>query len=186
MAASIATFDYRAHHLDPSCADALLRQLRSGVVWRRERVRLFGRLRTVPRLVAWYGERGLNYRYAGVDHLCDGWPPGLLTLRSRLARELDFDFNLVMLNRYRDGSDAMGWHRDDEAGLDPLVASVSLGAERRFLVRAPQAARSTALLLGHGSLLLFDGRLPHALPRTRRPIGERVNLSFRRLHRAAE
>jgi alkylated DNA repair dioxygenase AlkB len=183
MAAPIAAFDYRAHYLDAGCADGLLRELCAGVVWRRERVRLFGRLQTVPRLVAWYGEHGVNYRYAGVDHACEGWLPVLHALRTRLAEDFGFDCNLVLLNRYRDGADAMGWHCDDEAGLDPRVASVSLGAERRFLVRASPTVRSTALPLGHGSLLLFDGRLPHALPRTRRPIGERVNLSFRRLDR---
>jgi alkylated DNA repair dioxygenase AlkB len=171
---------YRASFLRADEATALLRELLTDVDWREETVTMFGRPVVVPRRVAWYGDAGENYRYAGNDHRCDGWLPSLEQLRRRLHDEAGFVSHFVLLNRYRDGRDAMGWHTDAERGLDPLVASLSLGASRRFLLRPAGAARATPLLLTHGSLLLLDGTCRHALPRTRRDVAERVNLTFRR------
>jgi alkylated DNA repair dioxygenase AlkB len=100
-------------------------------------------------------------------------------VRTRIERELGQTPNFVLLNRYCTGADSMGWHRDDEAGCTGDIASLSLGAERTFLLRPDGACRSTRLILEHGSLLIFDGRMRHALPKTRRVLGERVNLTFR-------
>ncbi|MEQ8861378.1 MAG: alpha-ketoglutarate-dependent dioxygenase AlkB [Pseudomonadales bacterium] len=175
---------YRAGFLAPAEADALFQDLRDGVAWRRERLQLFGRPVTVPRLLGWYGDSGVNYRYAAADHLCEGWLPSLAALRARLRRELGLSSNLVLLNRYRHGRDYMGWHRDDETGLQPAIVSLSLGATRRFLLRPPGADRSWGLDLEHGSALTMDGRWRHSLPRTRRPVGERINLTFRLVDRA--
>lgn len=172
---------YHPGFLDGAAADGLLALLREQMNWQRESVQMFGRRYRVPRLVAWCGDAALNYRYAGCDHVCRGWHPLLRALRDRVRDSAGLDANLVLLNRYRDGQDAMGWHRDDEPGLLPLVASVSLGAPRRFLLRPADEEAATALVLEHGSLLLMDGRQRHALPRTRRPVGERINLTFRRL-----
>jgi alkylated DNA repair dioxygenase AlkB len=172
---------YQPGWLDGAAADALLLVLRDEVIWRQEAVHLFGRRCRVPRLVAWFGDAGLNYRYSGTDHICGGWIPALASLRDRLSDLTGFHPNLVLLNCYRDGRDAMGWHRDDETGLGAMVASVSLGAPRRFRIRPPGTETAVALVLEHGSLLLMDGRASHTLPRTQRPVGERINLSFRRL-----
>lgn len=73
----------------------------------------------------------------------------------------------------------MGWHRDDEVMASTRIVSLSLGAERRFRLRPESGRGSVGMDLEHGSLLLMDGRIPHCLPKTRRPVGERVNLSFR-------
>lgn len=173
--------DYRPGFLDRPAADALLLALRDGLSWHQESVRLFGRRYAVPRLVAWCGDAGLNYRYSGCDHPCSGWYPALASLRARLGELTGLEANLVLLNRYRDGRDAMGWHRDDEPGMASLVASVTLGASRRFLIRPGGEQAVVALVLEHGSLLLMDGCEPHAVPRTRHPVGERINLTFRRL-----
>ncbi len=176
---------YLTGFLGSTQAEALFQELLGGVPWRHERVQLYGRRVTVPRLLGWYGEPGLNYRYAGVDHRCEGWRPSLAALRERLDRELGVPSNLVLLNRYRDGTDCMGWHRDDEPGLARRIVSVSLGAQRRFLVRPPgdegrpARERSQAFDLEHGSVLVMDGGWRHSLPRTRRPVGERINLTFR-------
>ncbi len=168
-------------------ASALFARLREDAPWRQEWLALYGRRVAVPRMVAWCGEAGLNYRYSGADHTCTGWLPELADLRRRLADRLALTSNFVLLNRYRNGSDYMGWHSDDERGLASTVASVSLGARRRFLLRPPveaggDAPPSQALDLEPGSLLLFDGSMSHSLPRTRRPVGERINLTFRLLH----
>jgi alkylated DNA repair dioxygenase AlkB len=175
--------------LPPDAAHALMERLLDRVEWHVERLRLYGREVEVPRRVAWCGDSGLNYRYTGTDHPCTGWLPELLPLRERLRVEDGIDCNLVLINRYRDGRDYMGWHSDAERGHQPLIASVSLGATRRFLVRPADCAatgpdertvrKSWSLELQHGSLLLMDGRQPHSLPRTRRPVGQRINLTFR-------
>ena len=160
----------------------MLGWMRTQIRWQTETIRIYGKAREVPRLIAWVGERGLNYRYSGKPHEGEGWPQQLDAVRARVAEALGERPNFLLLNRYRDGSDSMGWHRDDEAGHGPLIASISLGANRRFLVREEGAARSRSLMLEHGSLLIFDGNLRHALPKTRQVIGERINLTFRVLH----
>jgi alkylated DNA repair dioxygenase AlkB len=165
--------------LDRGRADALLTFLLSAVDWRTEDIVLFGRRRRVPRLVAWFGDEGLCYRYSGADHPTRGWPAELLPLRDAVAGELPEAPNFVLLNRYRSGRDAMGWHTDNEAMLSDLIGSLSLGAPRRFLVRPVRDEGSRAFELTHGSLLLMDRHLPHCLPRTRREVAERINLSFR-------
>jgi alkylated DNA repair dioxygenase AlkB len=176
---------YRPNWLDDDAATGLQAALRERAAWRQERLRLYGRDVAVPRLVAWYGDRGINYRYSGTDHLCGGWLSALEGLRTRVAAEAGLHANLVLLNRYRDGNDYMGWHSDDERGHGPLIASVSLGATRRFLVRPAGTGRAAAeapslrLDLEHGSLLVMDGSIPHSLPPTRRRIAERINLTFR-------
>lgn len=172
---------YCPDFLGEDAAWRLFRALHGEVEWAPERLHLYGRTVTVPRLLAWSGSAGLNYRYAGADHVCTGWAEVLLPLRRQVEAQAGQPFNLVLLNRYRTGADYMGWHTDAEPGLGTTVASLSLGAERRFLLRPPDAAdaRSQQLDLAHGSLLLMDGSVPHSLPRTRKPVDERINLTFR-------
>lgn len=164
-------------------ADRLFDLLRAGLPWENHPVRLFGREVPAPRLSCWMGDAA--YRYSGLVRVPRPWTPALDALRARLAAELDVPFNSVLANLYRDGADAMGWHADDEAELGPapVIASVSLGATRRFLLRARQGPARLALDLPHGSLLVMAGATQaacrHALPRTRRPVGPRINLTFR-------
>ncbi|MEE7548877.1 alpha-ketoglutarate-dependent dioxygenase AlkB, partial [Xanthomonas sp. Kuri4-1] len=116
------------------------------------------------------------------------WPAALAALRAPLQAATGVAFNSVLANRYRDGRDAMGWHSDDEKELGPrpVIASLSLGAPRRFALRhRHDPALRQVLTLGHGDLLLMEGdtqrNYRHALPRTARPVGERLNLTFRRI-----
>ncbi len=170
---------YRPDFLEPAEAGELYQWLQTDVSWQTESINLFGRQQVVPRLIAWFGDPGLDYRYSGRSHRGQGWPDALAELRRRVAEALDQTPNFLLLNRYRSGADCMGWHRDDEQGLAVLIASVSLGAARKFLLRDQHATQNRQLMLEHGSLLLFDGRCRHALPRTTRPVGERINLTFR-------
>ena len=158
-------------------ADDLLAWCERQPSWRNERIRLFGRTCTVPRQVAWYGDSGVAYRYSGLNHRARGWPEALGPLRSALSERFEPGLNFVLLNRYRDGRDWMGWHRDDERGIAGRVVSVSLGATRRL--RLETGAGTVALELDHGSVLVFDGGVRHALMRTRRPVAQRFNLTFR-------
>ena len=173
---------FRYYPAAVDCADFLLDWCEREPCWRTERVRMFGRAQDVPRLVAWYGDAGLGYRYSGLDHRAAGWPQPLDRLRRSLSERYVQGLNFVLLNRYRDGRDSMGWHRDDERGLGDRVVSLSLGATRRL--RLEEGGGTVGLELEHGSVLVFDGALRHALVRTRRPVGQRINLTFRCLNAA--
>ena len=166
--------------------EALLRD----VPWEVHRIRMLDREVASPRLSCWIGDADAAYRYSGSLFQPRPWLPALAGLRDRLQRELGHSFNSVLANRYRDGRDAMGWHGDDEPELGPrpLIASLSLGATRRFLLKHRRdAGARLALELEPGSLLLMGGETQrcwkHALPRTARPVGERINLTFRHVLR---
>jgi len=172
----------------PEEASRLFDALRTGIRWRQEEVTIFGQRRLVPRLVAWHGDPGASYRYSGTDHHPEPWTPALERVRAKVRELSGVEFNAVLLNLYRDGRDGMGWHADDEPelGRDPVIASVSLGAPRRFCLRHRRRKDlKLDLELPHGSLLVMAGPMQHhwvhALPKTRRPVGERINLTFRRV-----
>jgi len=185
-----AEFRYLPGFIARGEADRLLERLWRELHWERREIVLFGRRVLQPRLVAWYGDAGATYRYSGVTLQPRPWAAELEALRRRIERETACPFNAVLANAYRDGADSMGWHSDDEPELGPrpAIASLSLGAERVFLLRPRQPdatgkRRSKRLILGHGSLLLMRGdsqaRYQHCLPKTRRPVGRRINLTFR-------
>ena len=174
--------------LAPDAASALMDALPGEVPWEVHRIRMFGREVASPRLSCWIGDAGASYRYSGSLFQPRPWLPALAALRDRLRDELGLEFNSVLANRYRSGADAMGWHSDNEPELGPApaIASISLGATRRFLLRhRHDPARRLALDLEPGSLLLMSGPTQaywkHALPRTARPVGERINLTYRRI-----
>ncbi len=172
--------------LDPREADRLFARLLAELPWEVHRIRLLGREVDSPRLSCWMGEPEARYRYSGALFEPHPWHPDLERLAGRLRLALQAPFNSVLANRYRDGRDAMGWHSDDEPELGdrPVIASISLGATRRFVLKHRQHPESRlALDLPHGSLLLMAGdtqhHYRHALPRTARPVDERINLTFR-------
>ena len=183
-----AELAFETQWLAPAVADALLVGLQETVAWECHRIRLFGREHASPRLSCWIGDPGTAYRYSGTRFEPRPWPDALLSVRTRLREALQIDFNSVLANRYRDGRDAMGWHADNESelGPQPVIASLSLGATRRFVLKhRGDPTRKLALDLPHGSLLVMSGETQrhyrHALPRTAKPVGERINLTFRRI-----
>jgi alkylated DNA repair dioxygenase AlkB len=169
-------------------AEALFRRLSEdgGVVWLQEQFQIFGRKQSVPRLTAWFGDEGINYRYTGLDHQGLGWPDYLGDLRDRISSTFSASFNFVILNRYRQGADYMGWHRDAEKGAEAQIASLSLGGVRTFRIQLEQDDRPKSIDLAHGSLLLFDGFNRHQLPKRKNQIGERINLTFRNIYAGNE
>lgn len=183
-----AELHFDPHWLGPVEADGLIATLQAQVPWSVHRIRIFGREVDSPRLSCWIGDPQARYRYSGALFEPQPWPAALEPLRQRLRDTVGVDFNSVLANLYRDGRDAMGWHSDDEPelGVAPVIASLSLGATRRFALkhrRDPE--RRLALELPHGSLLVMSGATQrhyrHALPRTARPVGARINLTFRRI-----
>ncbi|MEM7080562.1 MAG: alpha-ketoglutarate-dependent dioxygenase AlkB [Pseudomonadota bacterium] len=168
--------------LNPESADSALYWLRHHVAWERERFTIFGRTRLVPRSLAWFGDSGVSYRYTGIEHTAHGWPRDLQRLRSAVEAHSGARFNFLLANRYDDGSQYMGWHRDDEPECSPLIASLSLGATRRFRIAAADPSDAALVYdLGHGSLLIFDGRRRHTLCKTQRRVAQRINLTFRQV-----
>ena len=172
--------------LAPASADALMAQLQQQIPWETHRIRMFGRWLDSPRRSCWIGDAGASYVYSGARFEPRPWPQALSGLREPLQQATGVAFNSVLANLYRDGRDAMGWHADDEPelGLRPVIASLSLGQTRRFKLKHRQdPARQLDLDLGPGSLLVMRGdtqaQFKHALPRSARPMGPRINLTFR-------
>ena len=149
-------------------------------------MRLFGRDVPAPRLSCWIGDAGTTYTYSRVRFEPRPWPPSVAALRDAIASATGFLPNSVLANRYRDGRDAMGWHADaePELGPEPVIASLSLGAPRRFVLRHRTRGLRHELVLAPGSLLLMAGATQahwqHALPRAK-VAGPRINLTFRRI-----
>ena len=171
---------YSADFLDSQAADNLLSVLMSQVSWQRESFRIFGRECLVPRYSAWFGDRGSSYSYTNLSHKGSGWPTYLLDVLHLVNDAANGQFNFVILNRYDHGQHHMGWHRDDEVGIDALIASLSLGAPRRFRIQR-QGEDAQSYDLGHGSLLCFDGRDRHTLSKTKKAVDLRINLTFRKV-----
>jgi alkylated DNA repair dioxygenase AlkB len=172
--------------LEPGEATRAFEALRERIDWQAEEILMFGRRVLVPRLVAWHGDPEARYSYSGTAHEPKPWTTELARLRDLAARLTGARYNAVLLNLYRDGRDGMGWHADDEPelGTDPVIASVSLGATRRFCLRhRRRKPLRLDLPLAHGSLLCMSGATQHhwvhALPKTATVVGERINLTFR-------
>jgi alkylated DNA repair dioxygenase AlkB len=170
--------------------ETLLDRLARTLPLRAERIRIFGRDVTTPRLTSWHGDPGTAYRYSGRTFEPAPFTDELEVIRAALARVTGVRFNSVLANLYRNGDDSMGAHSDDERELGPTrddirIASVSLGAPRRFVLlpRRPSYGQRRALDLGEGSLLVMGGttqrRYRHAVPKTRAAVGPRLNLTFR-------
>jgi len=176
-------FTYRPRWL--AGASRCFTQLWEQLDWRQQEITLFGRPVMQPRLIDWYADEGVSYRYSGLTLGPKPMPAMLRQLCDRLIEETGTGFNSVLCNAYRDGQDSMGWHADDEQelGPEPLIASVNLGAPRRFRIRPRGGGSSIGFDLEPGSLLLMDGRsqhdYQHAVPKTRRPVAPRINLTFR-------
>lgn len=170
-------------------ATRLQQTLATSLDWQRDRVRLFGREHLIPRRHQWYGDSDASYSWSGLQMQPLPWTAELRDVRDRVAAVTATSYNSVLANLYRDGRDSMGWHADDESelGRDPVIASLSLGAERDLLFRrsdrGSRDARSRKLALTHGSLLLMTGSTQHnwqhALPKRTRVSEPRINLTFR-------
>jgi alkylated DNA repair dioxygenase AlkB len=142
-----------------------------------------------PRLVAWYGDRGSDYTYSGIKLTPRPWTDLLRDIKKRVETVSATAFNSVLLNYYRDNRDSMGFHSDDEPelGVRPIIASLSFGEERTFVLKhkVNKLAKPVRLRLESGSLLLMKGETQrywkHGIAKTSRPCGPRINLTFRRI-----
>ena len=172
-----------------SQADEYFHTLMDEVVWKNERISLYGRTYDVPRLSAWYADAGKSYEYSGIR--VDGipWTPLLSLIKAHVELKTGEIFNSVLVNQYRNGADGVAWHSDDEPelGEDPIIASVSFGEERLFQLKHKRdSTLKRSFTLPHGSLLLMGKQTQlnwmHQIPKSQRQIGPRINLTFRQVN----
>ncbi|GAA4319158.1 alpha-ketoglutarate-dependent dioxygenase AlkB [Pontixanthobacter gangjinensis] len=181
--------EYYPTFFDPTTADDYLEKLLDLSQWKQEKIKLFGREILQPRLTALFGEDGKSYRYSGLEMHPQPFPPELEEVRRKCEKYSDTSFNVCLANLYRDGADSMGWHADDEKelGKNPVIASVSLGAERIFHLKhkIDKTARHK-IRLQHGSLLIMKGSTQefwkHQLPKTKKVSEPRINLTYRKIY----
>jgi alkylated DNA repair dioxygenase AlkB len=169
-----------------SKADRLLHELRNTTTWRQESMRIYGKEIPFPRLTAWYGDEGTSYFYSGIKNVPLPWTAAILEVKRAVEPPAGVVFNSVLLNRYRTGQDSVSWHADDEPefGEQPVIASVSFGGTRTFQLKHKKRKEWKASIeLTHGSLLIMRGGTQanwlHQIPKTAKPVEERLNLTFR-------
>lgn len=179
---------YLPGFLPPERAESIFRALLTEVPWREDTITLFGKTYPQPRLTALYGEGDKTYSYSGITLHPLPFTPLLQELKEAVERESGHDFSTVLLNLYRDGRDSNGWHADNERELGPapVIASLSLGAPRAFHLKHRRLKEQRCkLVLEPGSLLLMAGETQrhwlHQVPKTARPVGPRINLTFRKI-----
>lgn len=169
----------------PTDSARLFDALRRETSWRQHVITLHGRAIASPRLSAWHGDPEAAYSYSGLRLEPAPWTPTLRIVRERVETLAAARFNSVLLNLYRDGQDGMGWHSDDEPelGRNPVIASVSFGAARRFLMQHKKRRLRVELRLEDGDVLVLGGATQHCwrhhVPKTRQPTDSRINLTFR-------
>ena len=186
---SVKELDYESGFLDNAIADDLLAHCLNELPWREELVKMFGQTFVAPRISCALADDGCTYRYRGSQSESIRFTSKLDVLRRKLREEIDAPFNYALATQYRNGSDYVGWHTDDERDLVPgqTIANVSLGEAREFRIKSRDGSFDERITTVHGSLLCMRGDIlrttKHSLIRTRRVIGPRVVLSFREVRR---
>jgi len=181
-----AAIIYYPHFFDKKEADAIFEQLTTEIPWHQDNIRVFGKIHPQPRLTALFGNEGKTYSYSNIKMQPHPWNLLLQKIKSQIETVVKTDFTTVLLNQYRDGKDSNGWHADNEKelGINPIIASLSFGVERVFQLKHNSiSGLKQNILLEHGSLLVMKGTTQHfwkhQIPKTAKPIGSRINLTFR-------
>lgn len=159
------------------------------LLWRNDPITMFGKTYPQPRMTAWHGEMGLVYTYSKIKMISPGWTPALLEIKNCLEIDLNTSFNSVLVNYYRDGSDHMSYHSDSEKelGVNPTIASISLGEKRKFQLKHKfkKNKESVSLELEDGSLVVMKDEIQHfwnhKITKSAKILGPRLNLTFRNI-----
>ena len=183
-----AEIEYHPQFFGLEDANALFDKLYQNTQWIEEDIRVYGKIYKQPRLTAFFANNQKKYGYANISMIPQPFPPLLNAIKTKVEAATQTQFSSCLLNLYRDGQDSNGWHADDEKelGLNPVIASVSLGAERLFHLKHKKIKTlKHKLNLQNGSLLLMKGETQHhwlhQIPKTKKPLGKRINLTFRLL-----
>lgn len=166
-------------------ANQYLDLLMQNILWKNDEVILFGKHIVTKRKTAWYGDSDYLYTYSNITKQALPWTKELSGLKQMVEEFAGVKFNSCLLNLYHNGNEAMGWHSDDEKSLgkDNTIASLSFGAERKFLFKHKQTKQIISLVLEHGSLLIMKDATQrnwlHSLPKSKNIVQPRINLTFR-------
>lgn len=188
LTAPNATLYFEPNFLSMSESLRLYKDLIDNLNWQQDNIFVYGREVAIPRLQAWYGDNSQTYTYSGLSMQAMSWTQTLAELRNRIEQHSGFRFNTCLANLYRDGNDSVGWHSDDEPelGVNPVIASLSLGESRDFQLKHKVTKEKLTIPLKTGSLLLMSGETQHfwqhCIPRTKRVKSPRINLTFRFVH----
>ena len=172
---------YDQAFLPTDLADCYFIELRDQSVWE-QKPGVFGHMQ--PRLTASYGDEGVTYRYSGTENVALPWTATILEIKTKIEA-VQGKYNYCLLNRYRSGSDSMGWHADDEPEMGDVIGSLSLGATRQFRIRHNVTRETKTFSMSNGTLIIMAGPMQqfwkHDVPKTKENIGERINLTFRKI-----
>jgi alkylated DNA repair dioxygenase AlkB len=178
--------EYRPGFFNPAESAVLSNTFIDTIPWVQEDIQMYGKIMKTPRLTAWYGDPKKEYIFSGTKHHPMVWTDELLMIKEKIEPVSGVQFNSVLLSYYRDASDSVAWHSDDEyeLGVNPIIASVSFGQVRRFDIKHKQDRnRKYSIYLENGSLLIMKGDLQHnwvhQIPKSTKPLKARVNLTFR-------
>lgn len=158
------------------------------IAWQQDSVKLYGKTHELPRISAWYGDTGKDYKYSGLLLHPKPWNPALLWMKKQIESVCNTPFNSVLLNWYRSGLDHISWHTDaePELGKNPTIASLNFGEQRRFLLRRnDDHSDKIEIVLGHADLLVMQGELQHhwqhSVPKQTKISKGRLNMTFRHI-----
>lgn len=177
---------YYPQFFDKVQADIIFAELMKDIPWQQDEIRVYGKIHPQPRLTALFGNEGKPYSYSNITMQPHPWNSLLQKLKTEIEKVSETIFTTVLLNQYRDGKDSNGWHSDNEKelGTNPVIVSLSFGAERTFQLKHNlDKDLKKNIILQHGSLLLMKGTTQHfwkhQIPKTAKPISPRINLTFR-------
>ena len=181
--------EYIENFFDFDQSQLYMKHLTNDIKWKREKIRMWGREIVTKKRIAWYADEGKSYTYSGSTFHPDQWNELLLEIKKHVEQYIKFQFNSVLLNEYPNGKVGMGWHSDDERelGIDPIIASLSFGANRDFIFKHKTDKRfeNIKIHLKNGSLLLMLGSTQHhwkhSLPKRLKVREPRINLTFRKI-----
>lgn len=181
-----ASVEYYPNFFDVNQSKLLFEKLLHEIPWQQDDITVFGKTHPQPRLTALYGNEGKQYSYSNIIMKPHSWNPLLMYIKSEIEAVCNENFTTVLLNLYRNGKDSNGWHADNEKelGRNPIIASVSFGAERIFHLQHNSISDAKQkIILQNGSLLIMKDETQHfwkhQIPKTTKEIGPRINLTFR-------
>ncbi len=163
----------------------LYQHLVDSLPWQHQQIKIFGKVMNCPRLEAFFATDGKSYGYSGNQLITNAFTPELFAIKERVEKIANTEFNAVLVNYYRDGNDSNGWHADNEKelGKNPIIASLSLGATRRFDLKHTSLGIKQQFQLSAGSLLIMAGETQHfwkhQLAKSTKVVNGRINLTFR-------
>ena len=181
-----ASIIYYPNFFSTEEATMLFDTLQKEIPWQQDDIKVYGKVYPQPRLTALFGNEGKSYSYSNITMHPHKWSPVLMSIKEKVEKATEAIYSTVLLNYYRDGKDSNGWHADNEKelGTNPIIASLSFGAERMFQLKHNAIPKQKINIpLTHGSLLVMKGTTQHfwkhQIPKTTKPIGPRINLTFR-------